>query len=470
MEGIDENGLPLERFSPQHPLLVEMQPPGGVDVRQWVATDAAGAAGSRPPPGFGRPSTKKPPIKKQLTTAHQLKWLVIDRQGNTSVMTSYKNEITQQTGIQLRDLRLLDPKLATSYPSAILCRESALVVNLEYVKMVVTVDRAYVTNLEDEHARAYVDELCRRLAAEAAGAGAGAGLPPIPSEMEFDGGGADGMRGAGEPSLAGEQTPLELFVLEVALDLVSAHLERMAADLEAAAHPALDALTVGVSTSALERVRRIKTRLVRLTTRVETLREVLEKLLDDDDDLHDMNLTAKESERAQGMLRAASRSGIATPFDVPLPLRSGGLDGGAKSPATPRSVLSSRSGRSEEEEEAIEEVEMLLEPYFMQVDNTYNKLQTLNEYINDTEDFVNVELDSKRNQLIRVDLILTSLTASVAMVTAVTSLFAMNLELQPGIQGQGPWAWFVAVSVTSAVAAICIFCGVLLYARKKRLI
>jgi magnesium transporter len=69
-----------------------------------------------------------------------------------------------------------------------------------------------------------------------------------------------------------------------------------------------------------------------------------------------------------------------------------------------------------------------------------------------------------------VDLILTSLTASVAMVTAVTSLFAMNLELQPGIQGQGPWAWFVAVSVTSAVAAICIFCGVLLYARKKRLI
>jgi hypothetical protein len=107
MEGLDENGLPLERFSPQHPLLVELQPPGGVDVRQWVATDAAGAAGSRPPPGhgFGRPSTKKPPIKKQLTTAHQLKWLVIDRQGNTSMMTSYKNEITQQTGIQLRDLR-----------------------------------------------------------------------------------------------------------------------------------------------------------------------------------------------------------------------------------------------------------------------------------------------------------------------------------------------------------------------------
>jgi len=48
-----------------------------------------------------------------------------------------------------------------------------------------------------------------------------------------------------------------------------------------------------VSTANLERVRRIKNRLVRLTTRVETLREVLEKILDDDSDMHQMNLTAR---------------------------------------------------------------------------------------------------------------------------------------------------------------------------------
>jgi magnesium transporter len=33
---------------------------------------------------------------------------------------------------------------------------------------------------------------------------------------------------------------------------------------------------------------------VRLTTRVETVREVLEKFLDDDEDMHDMNLTANQ--------------------------------------------------------------------------------------------------------------------------------------------------------------------------------
>jgi hypothetical protein len=48
-----------------------------------------------------------------------------------------------------------------------------------------------------------------------------------------------------------------------------------------------------INTSNLERVRRIKNRMVRLTTRVETLREVLEKFLDDDSDMKDLNLTAK---------------------------------------------------------------------------------------------------------------------------------------------------------------------------------
>ena len=37
-------------------------------------------------------------------------------------------------GISLRDLRILDPHLATSYPSAILCRDNCMVVSLEHIK------------------------------------------------------------------------------------------------------------------------------------------------------------------------------------------------------------------------------------------------------------------------------------------------------------------------------------------------
>jgi hypothetical protein len=56
------------------------------------------------------------------------------------------------------------------------------------------------------------------------------------------------------------------------------------------------------------------------------------------------------------------------------------------------------------------------------------RLQTLNEYIQDTEDLVNLKLDQHRNQLIGIDLILTAFTSSVAIMTAVAGYFGMNLH------------------------------------------
>ena len=40
---------------------------------------------------------------------------------------------------------------------------------------------------------------------------------------------------------------------------------------------------------------------------------------------------------------------------------------------------------SSDSDSEVDEVEMVLEAYFMQLDNTFNKLQTLCEYIDDTE-------------------------------------------------------------------------------------
>ena len=44
-----------------------------------------------------------------------------------------------------------------------------------------------------------------------------------------------------------------------------------------------------------------------------------------------------------------------------------------------------QGGESEDDDDDVQEVEMVLETYFMHIDNTYNKLQTLTEYIDDTE-------------------------------------------------------------------------------------
>eukprot|EP00879_Flechtneria_rotunda_P012502 GHRR01013054.1.p1 GENE.GHRR01013054.1~~GHRR01013054.1.p1 ORF type:complete len:112 (+),score=18.59 GHRR01013054.1:114-449(+) len=103
---------------------------------------------------------------------------------------------------------------------------------------------------------------------------------------------------------------------------------------------------------------------------------------------------------------------------------------------------------------------MLLEAYFMHVDNTYNRLQTLNEYIQDTEDLVNLKLDQHRNQLIGIDLILTSLTCSLAMMTAVAGFFGMNLN--SGVQEEPVIFQLVTlVSVVGALTLFALFVGLL---------
>lgn len=65
-------------------------------------------------------------------------------------MQADKHAITQQLGVQLRDLRLLDPQLHSSYPSALLCRDKALVVNLEHIKCIITKDEVLILNADEE--------------------------------------------------------------------------------------------------------------------------------------------------------------------------------------------------------------------------------------------------------------------------------------------------------------------------------
>jgi len=423
----------------------------------------------------------KPPVLKQVQQVR--KWLEITPEGKASSMELSKVKVTQQLGISLRDLRILDPMLATSYPSALLAREKSIIVNIEFIKMIIGMERCYVTNLDDPNAADFVEHLQHRLrygpilsSPENATPEYGSkGMQDVRQQRR----GAMGPRGGTMSQLPPlnplPELPFELRVLETALDYISKYLEHQVSDIEAAGHPALDALTQAISTSNLERVRRIKNRMVRLSTRIETLKEVLEKTLDDDADMKEFNLSALEEERQEYLSKQALRASSSTPFDMPLTI-SGSLNlqtlggtpqGGAM---TAKSYASSGSSETSlDDDEDVEVVEQLLESYFMRLDNTWNRLQTLTEYVDDTEDFINIELDSHRNQLIRLDIVLTCFTACMGLITAVTALFAMNVELQPGQDG-APYRWFVIIAVTSSFGAIALFSSVMAYCKIKRLL
>lgn len=88
-------------------------------------------------------------------------WLVLDSNGQTQVMEAGKHLIMRRTGLPARDLRILDPML--SYPSTILGRERAIVINLEHIKAIITAQEVLLLNARDPSVFPFVEELKRRI-------------------------------------------------------------------------------------------------------------------------------------------------------------------------------------------------------------------------------------------------------------------------------------------------------------------
>nr|GMD77733.1 magnesium transporter MRS2-I-like [Ipomoea batatas] len=111
-----------------------------------------------------------------------------------------------------------------------------------------------------------------------------------------------------------EESPFEVKALEVALEAVCSYLDAQTSDLEAAVYPALDLLTSKISSQNLDRVRKLKSQMTRLTARVQKVRDEIEKLLDDDDDMADLYLSRK-SGRGGASSSPVSSSFLSSPTD-----------------------------------------------------------------------------------------------------------------------------------------------------------
>ncbi|KAJ9530898.1 hypothetical protein QJQ45_028805, partial [Haematococcus lacustris] len=266
----------------------------------------------------GRLHKHKNRKKEEKPSALLRTWVCIHPSGESSVVQVDKLSLSAQLGIQPRDLRLLESQLA-GQTSVILCREGAIVINMAFVKAIITTAACYLVSPDDPQAMRFMADLTQRLAApmrasksagRLAGTGQGGGAAAwggAVSRLAGPGGGQGGAGGkpevraavaALEAAEAAAKLPFELQVLEICLDELACDLDDRATQLEGTAYPAVDAMAKQPSPVALERVRHVKNRLVRLTKVTETFREVLEALLDDDRDMWDMNLSAKEQQRA----------------------------------------------------------------------------------------------------------------------------------------------------------------------------
>ncbi|KAI4375937.1 hypothetical protein MLD38_013749 [Melastoma candidum] len=450
-------------------------------------------------------------------------WLSLDSAGQSQVVEAGKHAIMRRTGLPARDLRILDPLL--SYPSTILGREKAIVINLEHIKAIVTAHEVLLLNSRDPSVTPFVDELQRRLARQfnaVARAQEGIGdesnwtnlydmeeqsRPVSPERLERGFPLADGVeeenKTDGKPIFDNRDgmkfPPFEFIALEACLEAACTCLENEARTLEQEAHPALDKLTSKISTLNLERVRQIKSRLVAITGRVQKVRDELEHLLDDDEDMAEMYLTEK---MIQQQLENSSPSTISEREDAADEVSPSGLDdrvppeisldvqgssltneGDLPNTINPRdlfgapSVLreshgthtsTARSAMSKQLD--VEELEMLLEAYFVQIDGTLNKLSTLREYVDDTEDYINIMLDDKQNHLLQMGVMLTTATLVVSAFVVVAGVFGMNIKIELFDEAKNGTTEFLWTVGGSATGSLFLYVIAMAWCRHKRLL
>lgn len=373
-------------------------------------------------------------LKKK--TAVATSWVSIDAKGQGVILDVDKYALMRRVQIHARDLRILDPML--SYPSAILGREKVIVLNLEHIKAIITAEEVLLRDPFDDNVIPIVAELERRLPQDAC---QGQG------EEEEEHPGVRNDTDSGEEN----EFPFEFRALEVALEAICSFLDARTRELETDAYPALDELTSKISSRNLDRVRKLKSAMTRLTNRVQKVRDEIEQLLDDDDDMADLYLSRKLA----GPCSPASSSGAPNWY--------------LSSPTIGSKIsrISRASAVTAQEHNDVEELEMLLEAYFSQIDSTLNKLTTLREYIDDTEDYINIQLDNHRNQLIQLELFLSSGTVCLSIYSLVAAIFGMNI----------PYTWnedhgymFKWVIVFAGILCTSTFTSIFSYARHKGLV
>ncbi|WVZ22425.1 hypothetical protein V8G54_000969 [Vigna mungo] len=388
-------------------------------------------------------------VKKKTGSARL--WMRFDRSGRSELVEWEKNAIVHHAAIPARDLRILGPVF--SHSSNILAREKAMVVNLEFIKAIVTAEEVLLLDPLRQEVLPFVEQLRQQLP--------GKSQPKLLGSVEEQEGELLGSNGRQWlPTLETveglqSELPFEFQVLEIALEAVCTYLDSSVADLERGAYPVLDELARNVSTKNLEHVRSLKSNLTRLLARVQKVRDEIEHLLDDNEDMAQLYLTRKwllnqQIEEAQ--------LGATTSNNLPNSARSVRRLGSTRS----ESLATSHYG----EDNDVEDLEMLLDAYFMQLDGTRNKILSVREYIDDTEDYVNIQLDNHRNELIQLQLTLTIASFAIAIDTLVAGTFGMNIPCKLyNIDGIfWPFVWI------SSAACVLLFLLILAYARWKKLL
>ena len=439
-------------------------------------------------------------------------WTVLDEHGRAKNLKASKAHVAAAFGVPLRDLHYLDPLRPTLTPANIFIRPKCLIVNLEHMKFIVIVETALFLNAESLEVKRFVKFLRKYLKeVEIAQTQKREDLVKEATMMETI------IRDENEnetqklqqsnSALKNAQTttkikeervlhlPFELLVLECAMHELGLVLDNETIALEREAAPCMEKMLQSVQAEELAEGRRIKEKLNALILRLEAFTEALSSILEHDESLDAMCLSKL---KVMELVRGDDISTTAAPDDDNENESAPRMGAAATTQTTTTKksskkaqfitrVISNPTGmtmneekeydpENEEEFETIdstneedghehEGAEALLEAYFMHSAATQKRAHALKDLLQNTEAVSSMILDRQRNELIKIDLVVSAALFACSIVSVAGSIFGMNL--QSNLETKS--GFFVGVIVVTSALAAASFLFIIFYCSRKNL-
>ncbi|CAL6307470.1 unnamed protein product [Bathycoccus prasinos] len=439
-------------------------------------------------------------------------WTVLDEHGRAKNLKASKSARRAAFGVPLRDLHYLDPLRPTLTPANIFIRPKCLIVNLEHMKFIVTAEIALFLNAESLEVKRFVKFLRKYLKeVEIAQTQKREDLVKEATMMETI------IRDENEnetqklqqsnSALKNAQTttkikeervlhlPFELLVLECAMHELGLVLDNETIALEREAAPCMEKMLQSVQAEELAEGRRIKEKLNALILRLEAFTEALSSILEHDESLDAMCLSKL---KVMELVRGDDISTTAAPDDDNENESAPRMGAAATTQTTTTKksskkaqfitrVISNPTGmtmneekeydpENEEEFETIdstneedghehEGAEALLEAYFMHSAATQKRAHALKDLLQNTEAVSSMILDRQRNELIKIDLVVSAALFACSIVSVAGSIFGMNL--QSNLETKS--GFFVGVIVVTSALAAASFLFIIFYCSRKNL-
>mmetsp|Transcript_22547 Transcript_22547/g.37673 ORF Transcript_22547/g.37673 Transcript_22547/m.37673 type:complete len:754 (-) Transcript_22547:228-2489(-) len=311
-----------------------------------------------------------------------------------------RRSLLRLSGLRPRDLRRVDPSLSLSTAGPdISVREEMMLINIGSVRAVVTNSSALIFKHPSFTCRRFLRLLRNRMKANykyAMSSDSEERKLQVPFELVV-----------GEAALISSSSPLE-FDLIKAQPLMAKYVSRLKTKMTKA----------GVAQETLEEMRQFKQKLVTVESRAQAMSSMLLDLLDDEEDMQRLALSAH--------------------------------------------ILTKDGGKGNKEL-LVEEWEMLLEYYLLRYETISSEAKRLLEEASDLEDTVSLTLSARRLELSKLELFLSICSLAVGTGAMIAGVFGMNLlngfEVTPGVF----WSVFVGI----IVGGIGVAWGVISYVRRQ---